>query len=149
MSRGGTPLASYVCGGPKAVTDATSTEPTGWARVWATAHPFARPMPRAGAWYPVVGGASGDRAVLEIGGRRVAVRKTLLEIRSERPKVFTVVVRSREAAATLLASPGSGVARVYAVCPACAQRVPVVENQVAATCAKCGHEAEIAWWETD
>jgi len=89
------------------VTDAISTARTGWTRVWATAHPFARPMPRAGAWYPVVGETSGERAVLEIRGRRVAVRKTLLEIRSERPKVFTVVVRSREAGSSLFATPGS------------------------------------------
>lgn len=131
------------------MTDAASTERTGWARLWATAHPFARPMPRAGAWYPVVGEASGQRAVLEVSGKRVAVRKTLLEFRSERPRVFTVVVRSREADSTLPANLGRAVARVYAVCPACARRVPVVEAQVAATCAGCGHEAEIAWWETD
>lgn len=131
------------------MTDAISTTPTGWARLWATAHPFARPMPRAGAWYPVVGEASGERAVLEVRGRRVAVRKTLLEIRSERPKVFTVVVRSREADSALVATLGHEMARVYAVCPACAERVQVVENQVAATCATCGHQAEIAWWETD
>jgi hypothetical protein len=106
-------------------------------------------MPRAGAWYPVVGEASGERAVLEVRGKRVAVRKTLLEIRSERPKVFTVVVRSREADSALSATLGHEMARIYAVCPACAQRVPVVEDQVATTCATCGHEAEIAWWETD
>ncbi|MGD0993682.1 MAG: hypothetical protein ABR998_14570 [Gemmatimonadales bacterium] len=145
----GTLLAPYVGGGPKAVADAASTERTGWARLWATAHPFARPMPRAGAWYPVVGEASGERAVLEVRGKRVAVRKTLLEFRSERPKVFTVVVRSRDADSTLSAKFGREMARIYAVCPACTQRVPVVENQVAATCAKCGHQAEIAWWETD
>lgn len=131
------------------MTHAASTEPTGWARLWATAHAFARPMPRAGAWYPVVGGASGDRAVLEIRGKRVAVRKTLLEFRSERPKVFTVVRRVRDADSTLSATLGREMARVYAVCPACAQRMQVVENQMAATCAKCGHQAEIAWWETD
>jgi len=131
------------------VTDAMSSRPTGFARLWATAHAFARPMPRAGAWYPVVGEASGERAVLEIRGRRVAIRKTLLEIRPERPKVFTVVVRSREAAAALAATPGAEIARIYAVCPACGQRAAVVEDQVAATCAKCGHQAEIAWWETD
>jgi hypothetical protein len=130
------------------MTDAIGAAPTGWARLWATAHPFARPMPRAGAWYPVVGEASGERAVLEIRGRRVAVRRTLLEIRAERPKVFTVVVRSREAV-SLLVTLGSDIARVYAVCPACAQRAAVVEAQIEATCAKCGHRAEIAWWETD
>jgi len=42
-----------------------------WARAWATARPFATPMPRRGAWYPVVGETSGDRIVLEISGRKV------------------------------------------------------------------------------
>jgi len=130
------------------VTHASNPEPMGWARIWATAHPFARPVPRAGAWYPVVGEASGQRAVLEVRGKRVAILKSLLEIRPRRPEVFTVVVRSRGTHATLLATHGSEIERIYAVCPACAQRVRVVENQAMATCAKCGHRAEIAWWET-
>ncbi len=120
----------------------------GWARVWATARPFARPVPRAGAWYPVVGEASGERAVLEVRGKRVAILKSLLEIRPDRPEVFTVVVRPREAAATPLATGGSEIGRVYAVCPACTQRTRVLEDQAMATCAKCGHRGEIAWWET-
>jgi hypothetical protein len=105
-------------------------------------------MPRAGAWYPVVGEASGQRAVLEVRGKRVAILKKLLEIRPDRPKVFTVVVRSRETAETVLATLGSGFERIYAVCPVCTQRVQVLEKQEMATCAKCGHRAEIAWWET-
>lgn len=130
------------------MTHASSAEPMGWARIWATARPFARPMPRAGAWYPVVGEASGQRAVLEIRGKRVAILKKLLEIRPRQPEVFTVVVRSRETVATVLADRGSEIGRVYAVCPACTQRVRVLENQAMATCASCGHRAEIAWWET-
>jgi hypothetical protein len=130
------------------VTHAGSAESMGWARIWATAHPFARPVPRAGAWYPVVGEASGERAVLEVRGKRVAILKSLLEIRPNRPEVFTVVVRSREAATMLAATGSSEIQRVYAVCPACTQRVPIFENQATATCAKCGHRAEIAWWET-
>ncbi len=128
------------------MTHAGSGEPIGWARVWPTAHPFARPLPRAGAWYPVLGETSGERAVLVIRGRRVAIQKRLLEIRSDRPNVFTVVVRSREAAASL--APGAPIARVYAVCPACSQRVQIVDQQLMATCTKCGHEAEVAWWDT-
>jgi hypothetical protein len=130
------------------VTHTTSAEPTGWARLYATAHPFARPAPRAGAWYPVVGEASGQRAVLEVRGRRVAILKRLLEIRPERPKVFTVVVRSRAADASLIGTPGAEIGRIYAVCPACTQRMQIVERQVKATCARCGHHAEVAWWET-
>jgi hypothetical protein len=129
------------------MADVSSVNPIGWARVWAAARPFARPMPRAGAWYPVVGEASGERAVLEVGGRRVAVQKTLLEIRTDRPQAFTVVVLSRESEARLH-STGREVGRVYAVCPACAARVRVVERQAMATCRKCGHYAKVAWWET-
>lgn len=130
------------------MTHPGSAEPMGWARIWATAHPFARPAPRAGAWYPVVGEASGQRAVLEVRGKRVAILKSLLEIRPDRPQVFTVVVRSRDTAARLVATGGPEIGRVYAVCPACTDRTRVLDNQALATCAKCGHRAEIAWWET-
>ncbi len=120
-----------------------SSQPIAWARVWPTAHPFAHPTPRAGAWYPILGEASGERLVLEIRGKRVAIQKRLLEIRDERPKVFTVIVRTREAAAD-----GAPISRIYAVCPVCTQRVQVLDEQPQAACPQCGHEAEIAWWET-
>jgi hypothetical protein len=130
------------------VTPGSSAEPKGWARVWATAHPFARPMPRAGAWYPVVGDASGERAVIEVRGKRVAILKQLVEIRPDRPKVFTVVVRTRNAAAKAPGGAGPKLERIYAVCPECTQRVQVKANQPAVSCPKCFHTAEVAWWET-
>ena len=122
--------------------------PGGWARIWATAHPFARPEPRAGAWYQVVGEASGNRLVLEVRGKRVAILKTFLEIRAERPNTFTVVARSRATAANVRKARGADIERVYAVCPACSQRVRVLENQPMVTCSSCGHRSEVAWWET-
>lgn len=128
------------------MTDA-GTEPMGWARIWATARPFARPMPRAGAWYPVVGEASGERAVLQVRGKRVAILRRLLEVRPQRPEVFTVVVRPREDAGTP-ATRGAPIQRIYAVCPTCNQRVRVLQRQPMARCAACGHRAQIAWWET-
>ena len=131
-----------------AVPKAKSAEPKAWARLWATAHPYARPMPRAGAWYPVVGEASGERVVLEVRGKRVAIQKSLLEIRPQRPEVFTVVVRARDAAGAAPATQGLPVGLIYAVCPACTERVRVREKQVVAVCLKCGHAADVAWWET-
>lgn len=130
------------------MTRSGSAEPLGWARVWATAHPFARPVPRASAWYPVVGEASGERAVLEVRGKRVAIQRKLLEIRPKRPDVFTVVVRPRDSAAKAPATGGSALGLCYAVCPACTERVRVADRQTMATCPKCEHRAEIAWWET-
>jgi len=122
-------------------------KPIGWARLWATARPFARPMPRAGAWYPVVGETTEDRAVLEVRGKRVAVHRTFLEIRPDRPTVFTVVVRSRATVDAVKTDRGS-IDRIYAVCPACTARVHVIEDQPMATCPKCGNHADVAWWET-
>ena len=122
-------------------------KPIGWARLWATARPFARPMPRAGAWYAVVGETTEDRAVLEVRGKRVAVHKRFLEMRQDQPKVFTVVVRSRATLDSVKTARGS-IDRIYAVCPACTARVHVVEDQSMATCPECAHRAEVAWWET-
>jgi hypothetical protein len=130
------------------VTHAGSTEPMGWARVWATAHPFARPLPRAGAWYTGVGEASGERAVLEVRGKRVAILRKLLEIRPKRPEVFTVVVRPHGSGGAAPATGGAALGFCYAVCPACTERVRVADQQTMATCPKCEHRGEIAWWET-
>jgi len=130
------------------VTQPIITKPQGFARVWATARPFARPSPRAGAWYPVVGEASGDRAVLEVRTRRVAILRKYLEIRPERPTAFTVVVRSRQTQATVLQDRGKQIERVYVVCPACAHRVRILEGQPMVTCTRCHHRGEVAWWET-
>ena len=129
----------------------TATEsppiPKAWARAWATARPYARPMPRAGAWYPVVGETSNDRIVLEIHGRKVAIQKKYLELRDKRPATFTAVTRTRNTVTTVTLS-GGRIERVYAVCPQCMERITAFPGQAAATCKKCGHAGEIAWWET-
>ena len=96
------------------MTEAGKCEPMAWARLWATARPFARPMPRAGAWYAVVGETTRDRAVLEVRGKRVAVHRTFLEIRPDRPRVFTVVVR---ATVDAVKTDRGSIDRIYAVCP--------------------------------
>lgn len=121
--------------------------PQGWARPWAVARPFARPMPRAGAWYPVVGETTGERAVLEIRGKRVAIQKKLFEIRQDRPKTFTVVVRSRSTVATVAES-GVKIDQICAVCPLCTERVRIQKNDRVTSCPECSHRGEVAWWET-
>ena len=130
------------------MTTTNDISPLRWARVWATARPFARPMPRAGAWYPVVGEASGDRVVLRVRDKRVAIQKNLVEFRNEQPRAFTFVIRPRSSAAQQGDAAGKAFERVYAVCPDCATRVRVLEGQTKATCPKCGHSDDVAWWET-
>jgi hypothetical protein len=129
------------------MTESIGEEAIGWARLWATARPFARPMPRAGAWYAVVGETTMDRAVLVVRGRRVAVHRQFLEIRPDRPRVFTVVVRTRTTTDSAKNDRGA-IGRIYAVCPVCTARVHVVADQPMAVCPTCGNQAEVAWWET-
>jgi len=122
-----------------------NVKPIGWARPWASAHPFARPMPRTGAWYPVVGEAGNERAVLEIHGKRVAIQKRLLEIRPERPRAFTGVIRSRTTVQSVPVLREGQVDSVYAVCPLCSQRIAVSRNAPVVTCTACGHRDQILW----
>lgn len=124
-----------------------SGNPTAWARTWATARPFARPMPRRGAWYPVVGEASEDRAVLEIRGRKVAVARRYLEIRAQRPPSFTAVVRGVDEPNPARGTPAD-LGPVYAVCPRCAGRTAVMPKAPVLTCASCRYRGEVAWWES-
>ena len=93
------------------------TVPFGWARLWAIAKPFARPMPRAGAWYPVVAQAGEARMVLEIHGGRVAVGRQFLELRDDHPTRFTVVCRALDDTNPAFGTPDD-LGRRYAVCPA-------------------------------
>ena len=123
----------------------TTVKPIGWARPWASARPFARPMPRTGAWYPIVAEAGNERAVLEIHGKRVAIKKQLLEIRPQRPKAFTGVVRSRTTVAAVDILRRGERDPVYAVCPLCAERVQVTKNASVASCPACKHRDQIIW----
>lgn len=119
----------------------------GWARPWAIARPFSRPAPRAGAWYPIVDRAGDDRVVIEIRGRKVAIMKRLLEIRRERPAIFTVVYRPKDES-----NPAAGTERDlgdrYAVCPSCGTRLPLWNEPPIVTCGTCQHRGEVAYWET-
>jgi len=124
-----------------------TTNPLGWARPWANARPFSRPMPRAGAWYPVVAESGTDRVVLQIRGKRVAVLRRLLEIREERPTRFTVVVRGATEANPARGS-NRDLGRTYAVCPVCGTRIPLPGEPPLLVCGECGHRGEVAYWET-
>jgi len=119
----------------------------GWARPWAIAKPFPVLSPRAGAWYPVVAEADQDRVVLEIRGKRVAVRRHLVEIREKRPDKFTVVNRPKSGEDP---PPGTdeNLGRRYAVCPSCNARVPLWGEPTIMTCGTCHHKGEVAYWET-
>ena len=116
-----------------------------WARLYAAARPLVEPMPRAGAWYPIVEEAEGN-VVIEIGETRVAVPANLLEIREKRPAVFTVV-RKTLAEPNPVGGTADDLGRVYAVCPECDGRTRLHGEPVAIRCEHCGHHGEVAWWD--
>ncbi len=122
-------------------------KPKGWARLYPTARPFTNPRLRQGVWYPVVDPALGERVVVQVKDRRVAVPRKALEIRDRRPTRFTVVVLARNQA-----NPAEGTSRFlgrrYAVCPACGVRVRLGGEPEQLVCAECGHRGEVAYWET-
>lgn len=123
------------------------TQPLGWARVWVAARTLeADPMPRQGAWYPIVSHGA-TRIVLEVKGQRIAVPSDCLEIRKHRPERFTVVYRAVNSANPAFGT-RSDLGRVYAVCPMSGTRVKLIGHPRETKCPECGHRGEIAWWET-
>ncbi|MGH7548490.1 MAG: hypothetical protein ACREMM_09980 [Gemmatimonadales bacterium] len=123
------------------------SKPLGWGRVWAAGPPFdASPMPRQGAWYPIVSTGS-TRIVLEVKGRRVAVPNDLIEIRKQRPERFTVVYRAVNSSNPVLGT-RADLGRIYAVCPVSGTRVRLIGHPRETKCPECGHRGEVAWWET-
>ena len=124
-------------------------EQTGWAQVWPTVKRFLSRNLRRGAWYPVVEDTEPEKVVLAITNRAVAVPRRILQVRPRlpRPHRFGVVYCAKGEQ-----NPARGTAadlgNMYAVCPHCSARVRLVAHQLVVCCTDCGHEAEVAWWET-
>ncbi|OGU13298.1 MAG: hypothetical protein A3K13_08605 [Gemmatimonadetes bacterium RIFCSPLOWO2_12_FULL_68_9] len=119
----------------------------GWVRLYPTSRIVTNPRLRQGVWYPIVDPDLGERLVIQVLGRSVAVPKRLVEIRPKRPTRFTVVYLARNQP-----NPAEGTARFlgrkYAVCPVCGARVRVAGEPERLQCTACGHQGEVAWWET-
>ena len=118
-----------------------------WARLWPTVRPPHSKNLRAGAWYPVMKDDLEDRVTILLGESTVDVPRRLLEIRPRRPKRFTVVYRTgydRPPGRPSLYKLG----RRYGVCPICIHRFALYGEPERRECPNCGHEGEIAWWET-
>jgi hypothetical protein len=91
-----------------------------------------------------VGEANHDRLVLQVGPRRVAIPRHLVEIRPSRPDRFTVVYLALHEVNPERRNFGTR----YALCPVCAARIAVFGEPSHLLCDACGHRGEIAWWET-
>jgi hypothetical protein len=125
----------------------TEQHAIGWARLWAVARPYTRPMLRSGAWYPVLARGEASEVVLEVRHRQVKLSKHLVELREDRPRKFTVVCRGRDEK-----NPARGTRRdlghKYVVCPASGHRILVKGEPSLLQCPGCGYRGEVAWYET-
>jgi hypothetical protein len=88
-----------------------------------------------------------DRVSLLLYESLVEVPRRVLEIRPRRPKRFTVVYRAgyerpRGRPSTY------NLGKRYGVCPTCLHRFALFGEPERKECPNCGHEGEIAWWET-
>lgn len=116
-------------------------QPKKWARVRKTgAHGL-----RRGAWYPVVNDARPDLVVLDVNKKNIPVPRDLLDVRQQRPALWSVVEwqdRQRGSDRATEANLGS----VYAVCPACKARSQLEPADAQhMVCPKCGGDFEVDW----
>jgi hypothetical protein len=111
-------------------------------RLWARLRENVNVRLRRGAWYRVLK-LQDLRAVLEVGGRPVAVASALLEIVRRPPPRWTVVTPSGSSARK--APPG--LTARYGVCPSCGERAPLPGRVRRLRCDYCKYEFEVAWDE--
>ncbi|MCH7717258.1 MAG: hypothetical protein IH876_14070 [Gemmatimonadetes bacterium] len=124
-------------------------EQAGWARVWPTVKLSVSRNLRRGAWYPVVEDTEPEKVFLAITNRAVAVPRRIVQVRPRlpRPHRFSVVYRANGERNPVRGT-AADLGNTYAVCAHCAERLRLFAHQLAVCCTDCGHEAEVAWWET-
>jgi hypothetical protein len=97
--------------------------------------------------YPVIKDDLPDRVTIRLGAAAVDVPRRMVEVRARRPNRFTVVHR-------IGYIPTAGrhslhkLGKRYAVCPNCQCRFGLIGEPEKKRCPSCGHEGEVAWWET-
>ncbi len=119
----------------------------GWARPYRAIRPNYSKNLRHGTWYPVIRDDLPDRVTIRIGEKNVDVPRRLVEIRTQAPTTFSVVMRI---STTTTRSSGTAreLGRHYVVCPKCGHRAALMGRPDTKQCPECGHSGEIAWWES-
>ena len=114
-------------------------------RGWARCNDNVADVLRRGAWYPIVAETDDDHLIVEVRNQRVRLSRADVRVRHDPPDRWSVVVRTGVLRPTL---GGRQVARSYAVCPACHQRVELSNKPDVLTCSRCGQSAPVDWSET-
>ncbi len=118
--------------------------PKEWARVNRSgAHGL-----RRGAWYPVVSNPKTGMLIVNVSRHNIPVARNLVELRSQRPKQWSVVQFDATDPGAERANQAN-IGLTYLVCPACRGRAPLdAEKPQEATCSQCGGEFRIDWAQT-
>lgn len=117
------------------------SEAIGWARV----RPPGAYSLRRGAWYPVVeDDGEGSEVVLDLSNRRVVIPRRNLQIRSDRPTCFSIVVRTPKDPNPVKGTP-EDLGLTYAVCPLSHTRVRVAGHPEVLECPRCGYQFPVEW----
>ena len=88
---------------------------------------------RRGAWYPVVSESSSSLVVLDVNKENRPANRSSLEIRDEKPEIWSVVRREPNQAAAQRASNAS-LGPVYGVCPGCRARILMTQRDETFAC---------------
>jgi hypothetical protein len=112
-----------------------------WARVLASGtHGL-----RRGAWYLVVNDSLPNVVIVDVRKTNVPVPRSMLEIRDEKPALFSVV-RWQEGQRGARRASQESLGLTYAVCPACGER-SAIESKGASQlrCGHCGGSFGVDW----
>jgi len=112
----------------------------GWVRV----HDSVADILRRGAWYPILEETGDGHVIVDCYKRRVRLSTADVQVRSDVPDHWSVVVRTGVLRPTL-GGQKTGVTTTYAVCPTCQQRQEFTGKPDTLGCAKCGRQAPVDW----
>ena len=95
---------------------------------------------RRGAWYRLIK-TDGLAALVDVRGKPVPVVRAFLQMTNSPPRKWTVVRRPRSVPHALQ------MGRLYAVCPACRDRVSLHGKPSRMLCGRCAVEYAVDWDE--
>lgn len=111
-----------------------------WARVKrAGAHGL-----RRGAWYAVLNENKSNIVVLDVSKKAVPIDRSMLDFSTQKPRKWSVVRLDPEKDAAELASE-AGLSPLYGVCPNCAGRANLKQDDSQLKCPVCQLLFEIDW----
>jgi hypothetical protein len=119
--------------------------PDASARKWARARGAGAHGLRRGAWYLVVNDTQQSVVILNVRKQNVPVPRSMLDVRTGSPDMWSVVVWQESQRGAKRASE-ENLGLQYGVCPACGERTPLEPPDAAElTCTQCGGTFAVDW----